>query len=628
MPTSAFPRRLAALAALASAAALFALARSGGEERLPAVAPGAAPAVAQAPAPARPELAAEPAGERAPEVETAPTAGGDDARRWVRFVDPLERPLTGVRVATGSRERLQLALRRGPLLPWQPPAQAEVESDAAGLAGIALDPSRPWAVAWGDTVAPIVFAVNAGGTEASAPLVLVLQRAAGVEVLVTDANGDPKSGVGVTLHFDGRALERPEGSLDLPRLGWRGATGEDGRVTVAGLPPEVELTVRFELAGEAPTTLPEPLVLESGELRALRWTHGAGATLRGTLLAPTGAGPLADYTIWLLPAPEPNDGLLDVRRRPMRTTRTDEAGVFVFEHLPPGGWWVGPSPSAASPWERNPPEAAVAAVARYVRVEAGDELVEITIVATVGCVIEGRVVDTDGEPFPEADVRMMRGRLAGALDVPTDDDGAFRLFPIAAGDYAFRARAPGGPWGETVTVAAGALDARVAAARVASLRVEIVDAGTGEPAVASEFLIASWEDGSRLPTVGTAQHTFVIRDVPYGRYDVLALTGDGRGGLESASVDDFDAEVTIAVHPVGQVTLRYGGPEKAMRFDVGWHVGTHTTWFREGVVERGLETIVNLPPGYFGVRRRGASNGWGIGVHSGEERVIDLAEER
>ena len=155
------------------------------------------------------------------------------------------------------------------------------------------------------------------------------------------------------------------------------------------------------------------------------------AVLRGTVVAADTGTPIRRAVVRVM-APEVSDN---------RVTHTDDQGRFEIRELVGGRYSVNASKSgfvALSYGQRRPGERGTP-----VEIATGQTLEKLTIGLPRGGVITGRVVDEMGEPLAEAQVHVLRSQFmpGGRRMLPTgrgdmtDDQGAFRIYGLAPGDY-------------------------------------------------------------------------------------------------------------------------------------------------------------------------------------------------
>jgi len=247
-----------------------------------------------------------------------------------------------------------------------------------------------------------------------------------------------------------------------------------------------------------------------------------------------------------------------------RETTTDEAGRFEMTGLPAGRYMV--TVRAQAPLLSPPTQS--------IQLATGGTAA-VTFRIDRGGVITGRVLDHEGDPILHAQVSALQRRNFGGprrlvstamgASTSTDDQGQFRLYGLPPGEYYVSAaytttlRVPDPPVADgqprygyaptlypsslTVDLAqrvfvragqdTGGVEVWLVRARLGTVSGRATDAA-GNPIAASrghvslvrsEELAQSGVGGMRLKEDGT----FVIADVPPGRYILAAMTGTGGG---------------------------------------------------------------------------------------------------
>jgi hypothetical protein len=527
-------------------------------------------------------------------TEASTTTPSEGPLLWIRMVDAEDgAPVLGGRVAQGSRAALGLLEQdEEPLRSWTFP-EPSGEADASGLASLHSGAFGDQALAWGAEHGLAIFQPVTAGPSPSEAFEVRLSRTARVEVEVLELGGGPLAGVGVTLSLLGDHLARPRGVfLNLPLIAWRTTTGDDGRAVLTGLPSGVPLHVRYEPPRTAPTRLPQTIELAPGETRRLTWTRGGGATLRGRL-ALEGGGPVADYRVWLLEAWTRSPGLFGIGYTPLRTTLSGPDGAFVFEDVPAGDWWVGPSPTAAL----DPPEGAVplAPVAALVLIEPDTREETVDLLVPEAVAIEGTVIAAGSVAGVSLMARPSTRR--GSLVVEAAEDGVFRLFPLAPGNHEVLAMPVGtGQLAAKREVVAPARGVELELGVAGSLVVRVVDSASGEPAPSSLAVAGRSSGHLSLTTSSGGTSTHEVEGLPQDRYSLLAQCTDGRAGiLEDVSVEPGGEpkQVELAVHPAARLRVSHRGEAAYVMYRVlrnGRTVGM-------GVISAGEERVDFLPPG-------------------------------
>ncbi|MFY9344177.1 MAG: sigma-70 family RNA polymerase sigma factor [Planctomycetota bacterium] len=194
------------------------------------------------------------------------------------------------------------------------------------------------------------------------------------------------------------------------------------------------------------------------------------------------------------------------------------------------------------------------------RDEPGTETVRIELLA-VGGVVEGIVLGPDGEPVPDAIVRVGEGRTDGIFSsnqgapplpaqVRTDAVGRFVAIGVPVGPQPLMARATGlAPWRGSCEVAAGgATAARIVLSPGVTCLGRVLDEA-GNPVPAARVTVGKSGDFVQYRVVADESGLFTLRGLPSGEVEVA---GEKRGVGK--------ATVRVAGEPGGTVecVLRLG----------------------------------------------------------------------
>lgn len=322
------------------------------------------------------------------------------------------------------------------------------------------------------------------------------------------------------------------------------------------------------------------------------------AVVRGTVVAADSGAPLRRALV----------RAQSLEMQDVRSTTTDEQGTFEIRELVGGRYTISAQKSGyvqLSYGQRRPNERGTP-----VEIAAGQTVEKIGLALPRGAVISGRIADEFGEPIAEVMVQVQRYRyVAGGRRLmpvgrsdTTDDQGAFRLYGLAPGDYVVSATQrgnfpmmtangrpeagndqgyaatyyPGTPSAseaQRVSVAVGQEVSGVTFAltptRVARISGRVVGA---PPDGISGMVMLMPEDGMMLgvPSAGMVRPDgqFDLAGVPPGRY-VLQLQSRQRGpdelvGVTPVTVAGTDLQnVIITLRRPGTVSGRIefdGGP--------------------------------------------------------------------
>ncbi|MBK7644815.1 MAG: hypothetical protein IPJ19_17535 [Planctomycetes bacterium] len=233
---------------------------------------------------------------------------------------------------------------------------------------------------------PFVIELERGGT-----LVVTIEPVPksgfpGLRVTVAPERSD--TGGGSESFFQGGVSRRTlHGEL---AFGFFDATGTvilDG--LKPGLPLELSVTDRRVTLLESPETI----VLASGERREVHLRLDETCELSGLAHDARGA-PIADLGIWLLPAGDPPQRLLQETQNTsvVATTRSLEDGSFRFSDVRTGTWLVGPEP------QRRPAASNIATRAVVVEVSAHTREQRVDLEVVPGLFLAGVVLDARGDP--------------------------------------------------------------------------------------------------------------------------------------------------------------------------------------------------------------------------------------
>jgi hypothetical protein len=162
-------------------------------------------------------------------------------------------------------------------------------------------------------------------------------------------------------------------------------------------------------------------------------------------------------------------------------------------------------------------------------VDAGESSTEVELVV-IESTIRGVVVNDNGDPVPDADIRAVRddiGALTGEHGAVTDSAGRFVLGPLVVGGYEVRASYGGDGHhlrGPKTSARIGQDDVRVVLPRRASIRGRLTKGGVAVSAFAVSFEdeYPAYSDAS---VFARADGSFEIEDVLPGEHD-LAFAGD------------------------------------------------------------------------------------------------------
>ncbi|MDY7229305.1 carboxypeptidase regulatory-like domain-containing protein [Hyalangium rubrum] len=368
-----------------------------------------------------------------------------------------------------------------------------------------------------------------------------------VEVL---AGGRPVPGASARLYW--RGARDP----NLGEVSWRlastGTTDAQGRVRLASRPGLYLVAVRAP--GYAP--LKRDVTRPSGEVRTfLSLTLEQGQSLTGHTVVKGSREPLPlvelVFTVQSPQLPLWQDAEAPAEERAYASS--DARGAFSVEGLASGSYLL----EARAPGHAR-------AVMRNVRVPAAGPL---TVALSVAGVIEGFVVDAQGQPAAGAEV-LLGGFVPQT--VSTGEGGGFSV-EVEAGDYTVSARRgeEAGALDSPVPVSAGQTvrDVRVRLGQGAGVEGRVVAHATGAPVAEAKVDVSPYgASGDSGRAVTDSQGHFSVGALAPGSYDVV-VNAPGfapltRRGLTVSGGERFTLELALTATGAveGQVRTGAGQP--------------------------------------------------------------------
>lgn len=576
-----------------------------------------------------------------------------DVEAELQIVDAVTgAPIAGAQVFMESKDSSRFSTgERATLLP--PQRDADGTSDAAGLVHVV---GYGWLDTWclvmatghGPRMQPL-WPANGAHTAITGPIVVELERSCSIEVLVHAApqGAEVRARLAVTA-LRQRAL--------VPAAQWlrfgaspyelRAAPDDEGRFRFVDVPSsaKVSLTLHALVTGDLLYAAAEAVETRAGETHRVTWDLAASGRFVCTVHEVDGS-PASGRVVQLSLPSGRVIGTTDRGEKPLKSARTDAAGVAVFTDVAPGTWVVGLAHAerGRGDWPRAPeresPERDFARYELEVEMPAGGGEVPVAFTLHRGLYIEGRVVAPHALPKNLA-VSASAGTFHAMVQGIEIIEGQFRLGPLMPGDYRVGARVMGrsdhsfAP-SDVVEVVAGTTDVELALRLGVQIELRAVDARLGDAADAK--FIVSRIDGGAYHSSYEARASFNANGLERGVYCAVALAPDGRVGV----VDRFTAEsstelteVTVPIDVGG--TLVVEGPDRDGIWDVYVSRG-------EGVLalhrlERSERESSVLPPGRYRVgvvaRQRGEGQpAWVdrfdaehvVEVRAGEETVLTLS---
>jgi hypothetical protein len=355
----------------------------------------------------------------------------------------------------------------------------------------------------------------------------------GVLEVEVHAGERPVPGASVRLYWRGPR------DPNLNEVAWRlastGATNEQGRARLASRPGSYLLAVRAQ--GHAP--LWRDVVRPYGEARTLlRLTVEAGQSLTGRTVEQGSKESLPLVELVLTP----HGRRMDAWQRPEAPAEervyasSDARGDFRVENLAPGTYQL----EARAPGHAR-------AVLRSVRVPAASPL---TVALQAASVIEGFVVDAQGNPAAGAEVQVS-GRVP---EVTTSGSGGGFSVEVEAGTYTVSARRGGeaGSLDKSLIVSAGKTvrDVRIQLGQGSALEGRVVARSTGAPVAGASVDVSPYGhngDSGRAVTDGSGN--FSVGGLAPGSYDLVVsapgFSTNTRRALTVSAGERFPIEIQL-----------------------------------------------------------------------------------
>ncbi len=264
---------------------------------------------------------------------------------------------------------------------------------------------------------PLVFDVQG---EAPTTYDFTLLGARRIQGVVLTAEGQPALGARVWLVGGGAQVNSAKrGGRPLETF-----SDERGRWMLADVPTDRSVTVRAAMASEEAT--PFGLSFKRPVPEAIKLTLAGTASVRVKVIDMVTRQPLENANLRLRP-----DG--DPPGRTNRTARTNRNGIANLYRLIPGRWSFEGELRYYMKYEP-----------KIVRLEASDDLVDVTIELDPGLVFAGVVVNEQNLPMRNVQVRVwgtdQDGKGVGRRTATTNQRGEFRLTGYARGAYVLDAR--------------------------------------------------------------------------------------------------------------------------------------------------------------------------------------------
>jgi RNA polymerase sigma factor (sigma-70 family) len=541
-------------------------------------------------------------------------------------------------LSTGERVA-QLPLQRS----------ADAVSDGAGFVRVT---GQSWLDTWCLVMAPEygprmqpLWPAEGANAAIKGSLVVELERSSSIEVL---AHGAPQ-GAELRARMAVTALRQRTRipSADAYRFGaskyeLRASADHEDRFLLSDVPPsaEVSLSLHAPATGALLYSAAQPIQTRAGEVHRVIFDFAASGRLVCTVSEVDGS-PTAGQLVQLSSPSGRTIGKTPTSHRPLKSARTDAAGVAVFADVAPGTWVVGLAHAERGRGVTPPSlELDHAPYELEVEMPAGGGDVPVAFTMHRGLYIEGRVVAPGALPthlVVMASMEAFHAMVQGSEVV----DGRFRLGPLMPGTYTVGARsasrgdqsfAPS----DDVEARAGATGVELALRLGVRIEVRAIDAADGN-AVDAKFTVSRLNGGWYGNSYG-ARATFLTDGLEPGVYCALALAPDGRVGVVDRFTAESSTELTAVTVPIDVGgTLTVTGPDRDGIRDV--YVMRDECVLDLHRLQQGERASSVLPPGRYRVgvvaRQRGEGQpAWvdrfdteqAVEIRAGEEAVLTLSQ--
>lgn len=372
----------------------------------------------------------------------------------------------------------------------------------------------------------------AAGTEGHR---LTVQAGLTISGKVVDPDNKPVSGVYVNINPN----PHKPGMMNKNAM-----TKSDGTFEAVGLiEGTYKLTVQAGWGGAQDLTGAERDGVTAGE-KELVIKLERGMTITGTVLGVDGQ-PASNKTVNAQWQPDPND---KTRRRPptmgWKMAATDANGRFEIQGLAPGLYRlnVGQMFGNSNGEEMVVGNATFAAGAQNVQVALGKALS-----------IAGQVVDENGSPLKNVNVRAQPKGGGNNLSARTNEQGEFELKNVSPGvQYTVTAQRNGSAPAELQDVAGGATGLRLSLARGQEITGRLLDAD-GNPSTRTYIQVTTADNKSRQGTNTDEDGNFTVSGLIRATYTLKAYVRK-RNDDGSRTAKWFDLGTVEA--PASNVELR------------------------------------------------------------------------
>ncbi|MCC6408906.1 MAG: carboxypeptidase regulatory-like domain-containing protein, partial [Planctomycetes bacterium] len=221
----------------------------------------------------------------------------------------------------------------------------------------------------------------------------------------------------------------------------------------------------------------------------------------------------------------------------VRTCLTDERGVFRFEDVPPGRWMLANPPGRLAREARALAPSVASIATRRVRLLGDGADTEITLTATLGWMVAGRVVDPEGRAVEGAQIEIAQrddGFFADDSGVPKSDAaGEFLLGPItiAPVDVFAVAEESGFAASERLRLDQTVAHVTLQLTRGARIAGKFVPPPSAEDAEGLWVVLHTEHGPVWTADADEAAATFAFEGLAPGDYRIVARSWSGRAGL-------------------------------------------------------------------------------------------------
>jgi hypothetical protein len=410
--------------------------------------------------------------------------------------------------------------------------RATAVSAADGIVALAFQSWRPiYARIELEGYAPGFVQLGRGHERPSSACPVRLLRAGTLELVVTDPGGLAREGLDVRVSADPwERIQGDTGGEVFSAPPFEARTDVRGGCVLAGLPPDMPLSLEVLESGLSLRREERTLRFEPGEVRRLEWTVGGRCTLRGRTLDEDG-GPAEGVSVWLIP--DLNGVLRDFTHDEVTAkARSGPDGDFTME-VAAGTWRIGLAPEQSGARSASGPLVDIACAMTTVVIAPAQSSAEVTLTCWHGLFLSGVVLDPEGARVSAGHVSVWDEAMSRSLMADLKD-GAFSIGPLAAGSYRVRAVSDDPTLSdlEPHLVAAGTTGIEIVLRRGSGLSVRVLDA-RGDPAAGQLVWIlsaAGGKYGNRIRSDASGRVKF--DSLPPGTFSLSTSTAAGEFALE------------------------------------------------------------------------------------------------